>query len=550
MCQSQRVVESFGTAVVFYGRAVIMRRMLWLVPLLLVGVAGLCLGQTPADTLVVGLNHSSLTDLEPSAVYNFEAGLVAEQVYETLVAFHGGVDAFETILPGVAESWERSADGLTWTFKIRKNAVFHSGNPVNAQAVVYSLQRTIAHDKAPGVWIITQFIPSADMIRVVDDYTVAISTNQPIGERLFASVIGVHGPASILDPAVVKEHATADDPWADKWLADHDAGSGPYTLTEWKVKDRIVLTAFPDYWGGAPLTKTIIIKDLPEPTAQKLALERGDIDIAMGLLPEMIQELEGKSGFQILKTPAFEFAYVAMNVTFEPFTHLKVRQALRYAIDYQAIVQGILGGAARENQVILPYGMAERLDLGYPHDPEKARQLLKEAGYENGFEVELLVRTNPPFPDIAVQVQENLREVGIDCKVTTMQNSVLLQLFREQKFELTVMRWGLDYAAAQNQATSFSFCRTAGAESTVKSICWRCMWCPSGVSDWVEDATAEIDLRKSEILYKAIQAITLEEGPYAMLYNPLTQIATRANVKGLEVPPMWPYMDFSTVSKT
>ena len=218
-----------------------MMRHVLLVLCVVACIAVFGLAQTPDDTLIVGLNHSSLTDFEPSAVYNFEAGLIADQVYETLVTFRGGVNAFETILPGVAESWERSADGLTWTFRIRQGAKFHSGNPVNAEAVVFSLRRTIAHEDAPGVWIITQFVPTADMIQKIDEYTVAITTNEPLGENLFANIIGVHGPASIVDPALVQEHATADDPYADLWLADHDAGSGPYMLTEWKVRDRIVL---------------------------------------------------------------------------------------------------------------------------------------------------------------------------------------------------------------------------------------------------------------------------------------------------------------------
>lgn len=523
-----------------------MKRLFVLVVAVVLGAMLIGVARTPADTLIVGLNHSSLTDLEPAAVYNFEAGLVAEQVYETLIKFRGGTEVFE---PGLAESWERSSDGLTWTFRLREGALFHSGNPVNADAVVFSFERTIAHDKAPGVWIITQFIPTADHVRKVDDLTVAITTNQPIGAALLASVLSVHGPASIVDPAVVREHATAEDPWADQWLATNDAGSGPYILREWNVRQRILLESFPQHWSGTPAIKYVIIQDLPEPTAQKLALERGDIDIAMGLLPEMINDLRSNQGIRIISTPAFEFAYVAMNVTFEPFSNMKVRQAVRYAIDYQAIVEGVLGGAAVENQVIIPYGMPERLDLGYPHDPEKARQLLKEAGYEDGFSVQLLVRTNPPFPDIAVQVQENLRQVGIDCEVVTMQNSVLLGMFRVQDFDLTIMRWGLDYAAAQCQTQAFANCVTAGPESTVKSITWRCMWCPSGVSDWVAAAAAELDPRKSEILYKAIQAITLEEGPYAMLYNPLTQIATDVGIQGLTVPPMWPYMDFSRVTK-
>ncbi|MCX6096619.1 MAG: ABC transporter substrate-binding protein [Candidatus Bipolaricaulota bacterium] len=525
------------------------RYLLWVATAVVLALGVYGLAATPPDTLVIGLNHSSLSDFEPAAIYNFEAVFIGGQVYEKLIEFRGGGDAFNTIQPGLAESWERSADGLTWTYKIRSGAKFHSGNPVTAKDVVYSLRRTMAHTKAPGVWILTQFVPTPEMVREVDQYTVAITTNQPIGDRLFATVMSVTGPDSILDSVAVQSHATADDPWADKWLATHDAGSGPYTLKEWSLRDRIVLEAFPGYWRGAPPIKTIIIKDLPEATTQRLALEAGDIDIAMGLLPGMIEELRNKAGISIIETPAFSYAYVAMNLSFEPFKNVKVRQAVRYAIDYQAIVKGIMGGAAQECQTILPIGMPEHSDLGYPHDPDKAKQLLKEAGYESGFDIELLVRTDAPFPDLAVEVQKDLQEIGIRCKVTTMLNSVLLPLFREQKFQITVMRWGLDYPAAQSQTKAFADCITSGPESNIKSITWRCMWCPSGLSDWVAEATAEPDPAKSERLYKAIQAVTLEEGPYAMLFNFLTQIAVRANVVGLEVPPIWPFTDLSVVSK-
>jgi len=505
------------------------------------------LAQIPKDTLVIGMSHEPIIDFAPARVYEFEGGFVLEQVYDQLVNFVGGVHAFEKIEPGLAESWKVSPDGLTWTFHIRRNAQFHSGNPVNADAVVFSLRRALARHEPP-IWITEQFVDKPEMIQKVGDYAVAITTNQPLGEMLVAAVFGYQGIGSILDPAVVEEHATADDPHAVNWLAEHDAGSGPFILKDWQKRDRIVLEAFPGYWGGAPAIKTVILKDLPEPTAQKLALEKGDIDIAWNLLPEMITDLKGKSGIAILETPTFSFHYAAMNVGYEPFSDVRVRQAVRWAIDYDAITEGIMAGAALKCHVIMPVGMFSHYDLTYHQDVKKAKQLMKEAGYEAGFEVEVLTRTDPPYPDISAQVKEDLKKINIDAKVTAMVYSELLKIYRAQQHQMVLIRWGVDYADPSAQAAPFAHCRTTGPEAEVRQIAWRNMYV-SGVTDWVEQAAGEKDARKREVMYKAIQGVVLEEGPYVIFHNPIIQVATRDVVQGLQVPPMWYYTELRSISK-
>lgn len=505
------------------------------------------LAQIPNDTLVIGMSHEPIIDFAPARVYEFEGGFVLEQVYDQLVNFVGGVHAFEKIEPGLAESWEVSADGLTWTFHIREYAHFHSGNPVNADAVVFSLRRALERHEPP-IWITEQFVPQQEMIQKIDAYTVAITMNQPLGEMLVAAVFGYQGIASILDPAEVQAHATADDPMAVNWLAEHDAGSGPFILKEWQKRDRIVLEAFPDYWAGAPSLKTIIIKDLPEPTAQKLALEKGDIDVAWNLLPEMINDLRNKAGINIIETPTFSYHYAAMNCGYTPFSNVKVRQAVRWAIDYEAITKGIMAGAALKCPVIMPVGMFSHLDLSYYQDIEKAKQLMKEAGYEDGFEVELLTRTDPPYPDISAQVKEDLKKINIDVKVTAMVYAELLNFYRAQQHQMVLIRWGVDYADPSAQAAPFAHCKTTGPDAAIKQIAWRNMYV-SGVTDWVEQAAGEKDTRTREILYKAIQAVVLEEGPYVLFHNPIQQVATRDVVKGLQVPPMFYYTELRSVSK-
>ncbi len=505
--------------------------------------------QVPKDTLIIGMNQAAIIDFAPARVYEFEGAFVLNNVYDNLVTYVGGAAAYSKIVPDLAKTWEVSSDGLTWTFHLRQDAVFHSGNPVNADAVVFSLRRSLARQQPP-VWILQQFVPKPEMIQKVDDYTVAITTNQPLGESLMAAVFSYQGICSILDPTVVKAHATSDDPDAVNWLKDHDAGSGPFILANWVRNDQIVLQAFSKYWGGAPAMKQVIIKDMPEPTAQKLALERGDIDIAWNLLPGMIKDVKSEAGIKVAETPSFTFYYMAMNCSQPPFNDVRVRQAVRWAIDYNAITNGILEGAAAPCQTIEPVGMPGHLDLFYSRDVAKAKELLKEAGYPNGFNMELLTRSDEPYTDIAAEIKQNLADIGINVKVTAMVYSQLLALYRAQKTQAVLVRWGTDYPDPSADAAPFAHCRTPGPDATVKQLAWRNMYCPTGVSDLVEQAAGERDSRTREIMYKEIQAIVLEEGAYVIIDNPLTQIAMRDNVQGLQIPPMWYYAHLSSVSKT
>jgi len=503
----------------------------------------------PKDTLIIGARTDIIVDLDPARAYEVFTNLIIEQCYDALVNIV--MDQGEVVAkPGLAQSWEVSEDGLTWTFHLRRGAKFHSGREVTADDVIYSFTRSLSLNFAP-IWILSQYVPDPSMIKKIDDYTVSITTKQPVAELIIASVVGFQGICSIVDSELVKAHATEDDPWANQWLKTHDAGSGPFILVEWTPNERIILDRFDEYWAGPAGVKRIIFIDIPEPAAQKLALDRGDIDIAWDLLPEQVDLYRSAPGFTVIEGPSWSIEYLAMNAGKPPFDNPLVREAIRWAIDYDAIIYGIQKGAAMPGQTFIPAGMFGHLpETPFHKDIEKAKALLAQAGYAEGFEVEMLTSTHPRRVAIATQVQADLAQIGIKVNITQMVSAQFYELYRAQKHTFLVAGWGVDYADPDALAKPFAHCCTTGPEAPVRQLAWRNMYVDCETTALVEAAAKELDAEKRRAMYEEIQRRILHNGPYVILYYPLNQVVTREVVKGLVLNPMLSFTEFWPVVKT
>lgn len=519
-----------------------------LVGLLLVGLcATLTIGQVP-EVLVVGARTDIIVDLDPARAYEVFTNLIIEQYYDTLVDIE--VEEGEIVAkPGLAENWEVSEDGLTWTFHLRRGAKFHSGDEVTADAVVFSFHRSLDLDFAP-IWILSQYVPEKDMVQKVDDYTVAITTTEPVAELIICAVVGFQSICSIVDPSVVEAHATPDDPWANAWLKENDAGSGPFILKEWSPNEVVFLERFDDYWEGPAKVERLIFKDIPEPAAQKFALEKGDIDIAWDLLPEQVDVLREVPGFEVVEVPSWGIEYLSFNAGRPPFDKEEVRDAIRWAIDYDAIILGIQKGAAVPGQTFIPAGMFGHLpEVPYHKDIERARALLEAAGYPDGFEVDLLSSTHPRRVAIATQVQADLAEIGIKVNITQMVSAQFYELYRGQEHAFLVAGWGVDYADPDSLGKPFAHCCTTGPEAKVRQLAWRNMYADCDTTLLVEEAARELDAEKRKAMYYEIQRRILDKGPFVILYYPLNQKVVRDNVKGLELASMESNTEFYGVYK-
>ncbi len=500
----------------------------------------------PKDTLVVGVDTGIIVDLDPARVYEDITNLVIWQLYDNLITFEG---TFDVIRPGLAESWEASADGLTWTFHLRQGAKFHSGQEVNADAVIFSFTRALALDFAP-IWMLSQYVPSADNIKKIDDYTVAITTKVALSEGLMGAIMGVQGICAVIDPSVVEAHKTADDPWANKWLQFHDAGSGPYKLIEWAPNDRVTMEGFDGYWGGPPKTKNLIFLDIPERAQQRLALESGTIDLALNLLPEAIEEFKAEKGFDVYEIPGWGITYVAMNCGMKPFDNPLVREAVKYAIDYNAIINGIMKGAAIVGQTFIPVGIPGHLDATpYHKDVEKAKALLAQAGFPDGFTTQIVCQPTSPRRDIATQVQQDLAAVGIKADIVQLISAQMYTLYRAQSHYMIVAGWGVDYGHGDSLVKPFAHCCSTGPDAPVRQLAWRNMYSNCALTALVDKTETELDEAKKLEMYKQIQQVILDDGPYAILYYPLNQYVANGSVKGFVPMNSISYIKFDSVYK-
>lgn len=325
-------------------------------------------GASSDSTVTVGLSVD-VTTLDPHMASDLVTNGVLVNVYEGLLWRKPNSSE---VVPQLAESYER-IDDTTWEFKLRQGVTFHNGEEFNAEAVKFSLERSLdPEQKAPQ----RNFIAVIQEVEIVDPYTVRIITDGPV-PTLPTRLTTL--PAQILPPKYVQENG-------DEHLANNPVGTGPYKFVKWVKDDQLVLEANPDYWAGAPKVESVIFKPITETSARIAALQTGDADIVVNLPPDQAAALEGSEGFSIQPVPSVLVVYLGIDTIRDvPTATREVREAINLAIDRETLVKDLLRGYGRVSAGPLSEEVGDYHDAlePYPYDPEKAKQLLKDAGYED-----------------------------------------------------------------------------------------------------------------------------------------------------------------------
>jgi len=328
-------------------------------------------------------------------------------------------DAEGKIQPALAESWS-NPDPLTWVFKIRKGVKFHNGNDLTAEDLKFSLERILdPANKSPRAsnW------PSVDKIEVPDPYTFVIHTKEPYPLTLAR----MSGSFDIVSKKYFEEVGT------EKAIQD-PVGTGPYKFKEWTKNQQVVLEAFDGYWGGRPKIDRVIFRSIPEPSTRLAELLAGTVDIVTDVSADQAADLEGKSGVKVVNADATRVEFVALDNTREgPLQDVRVRQALNYAVDKEGLLKALYGGHGQAiGQVVSQPMFGYNPDVKpYPYDPDKAKQLLADAGFANGLSIDFECSQSDKDTCEAIALQ--LGKVGVTAKLTVYDNTVSAQRFNQHQ---------------------------------------------------------------------------------------------------------------------
>jgi len=516
------------------------KTLLWAVVCALVAglwLPGFIQAATPPDTLVVGVS-SDIHLLDPAVSSDNYDWRQIYPCYDRLVKYKvvNGEGSTE-VEPSAAESWQVSDDGMVWTFKIRKGIRFDDGTPLDAKAVKFSFERVLKIGKGPA-----DNLGAIQTVDVVDDYTVKITLKNPFGP--FLQTLATDA-GSIVNPAVMKHEKDGD--LAQGWLAQNTDGSGPFRLKEWIRGERCVLEAKPDYWGGAPKLKQVVIRFMRESSDRRMALERGDIDIAEGILIDQIPALEKNPDLVVRRYPSQLVEYVYLNCQKPPLDNPLVRRALNYAVDYQGIIDYVLQGNGVQMRGPIPKGMwGHKPDVfQYHRDVDKAKELLKKAGVSDGLELTLIYsERRATWEQIATVLQSNFADIGVNLKLQLMANPTLRDKIDRGDFELCLGAWSPDYADPSMFMNFWFDSNNWGLPGN------RSFYKNEEVDALIRRALALSDQQERIRLYNEAQDLIMEDAPYIFLYQTQTIVPMRKNVKGYVYNPMLESMyNFESIYK-
>ena len=484
---------------------------------------------TPPDTLVIARDIGSILSLDPQEAFEIASGDALNNLYLRLV-MHDPHD-FDRIVAGAAERWEVSEDGKRVVFHMRPGVKFQSGRPVTAEDAAFSLQRGITMGK-PSSIILRQFGWSRDNVaqRVRaqgDQLVLEFEQAYPmdVGPRAGSTAI-----ASVVDKKEVLAHERDGD-LGNGWLKTHSAGAGPYRLLEWKSKDAVVLEAFPGYVEGAPKLKRVIVRHVAEPAAQRLLLEKGDVDVAADLNPDQIRSLESSADIAITRIPRGTVYYLALNQANPVLAKPEVWQAARWLVDYDGIANKLFLGQYKVNQAPVAQGVPSALtDQPYKLDVAKARELLATAGYPDGFSVAIDTMPVAPYREIAQSLQGTFAQAGVKLELRVADSAQVLTRYRERRHDMIVFVWAPDYSDPSSTIEFFTRNTSNADDSPNKNAAWRNRWLIPELTARTEQAAHELDETRRMQDYSQLQREVREASPFVFMLQQVSAIAHRKNV--------------------
>ena len=499
-----------------------------------------------SETLIYARGADSV-GLDPINVTDGESIRVTHAIFETLFTYDNDLE----LQPKLAESYDTSEDGLTFTIHLKEGIKFQDGTDFNADAVVFNFERWMDTENpyhVGGDFTYYSFLfggfkgdenHKIEAVKAVDAKTVEIKLTEKIAP--FANYLAIPMLA-MASPAAIQEHKDQ--------FGQHPVGTGPFKFESWSPNENIRLVANENYYvDGEPKLAGMTFTVVPDNAARLNQLIAGEADVVDGVNPSDVTTINSYDNLQLEKRPSFNLGYVALNMEKKPFNDLKVRQAMNMAIDKQALIDSFYSGFADISKNPVPpalWGFADEIE-DYKYNVQEAKKLLAEAGYPDGFSVKLFAMSNPrpymPQPQkIAEGIQSDLAKIGVKVEIESYEWATYLEKASNGEHDMMLMGWtgvmadpdnflypNLTSENAEKPASNYAFYKSEAFDKLVKQ------------------ARVEYDHDKRIELYKEAQRLIHEDAPWVPLAHTTPPVGMADTVKGFELHPM-EIDDFGKVS--
>lgn len=509
------------------------------------GMGLLSLNAHAAKTLTVCTENSpqGFDIAQYDAIVTMDASM--EPLYNRLVEFERGTTK---VVPGLADSWEVSPDGLTYTFKLHKGVQFHSTDyfkptrPMNADDVLFSFQRMIDpnhpwHKLAKAGFPYAESMEFSKLVKSVeklDDYTVRLTLNRPEAPMIanlamgFASIFSAEYAAQLL-----KDNRSED-------LNSKPIGTGPFILKRYEKDAQVRYVAHPAYFRGRAKLDNLIFAITTDPIVRMQKLKANECQIALYPKPTEVPTLKEDPNLRVVSMNQLNISYLAFNVEHKPLNNKLVRQALSHAVDKQSYIKALFGvGNAIPAVNPFPPSMwgYNKSTKDYEYNPEKAKELLAKAGYPNGFDLTIWTRiggaSNLPNAKLAAEmVQADWKKIGVNATIQQLEWGEVLKRTRKGEHDTMFIGWTGDNGDPDNFMTPILSCQAAQSGDN------RARWCNQEFDSLLDKAKATANVKQRTQLYEAAQKLFKEEAPWLTLVHPSVFVATRKNVSGYVMNPL------------
>ena len=512
---------------------------------------------TPKDALVMAWNLDALITFDPAQIGEVNGNdIILGNVCTPLMQFDSA--DLTKLLPNAAESWSAAPDGMSITFKLRPDLKFPDGRPATAEDAAWSIQRVVTLGFGNSATL-TQWGYTKDnvaqLIRAEGDHTLVVGLTKPYPAELILSAIFAGNTAVVLDRATAMKNAKTVDGASDLGNAAFKTGPacvGPYKVSRWNANEVVILERNETFFGEKPKLRRVIIRHVPESSAERLLLEQGDIDVARLLNADDLKALASNKDVAIVETLVQGMTYINSNTDDPVLAKPQVREALRYLIDYDALGATILQYQGKPRASVVPFQAFGALDekAGQPFklDLARAKQLVTEAGYPDGFTTKLILSANGVSPQLAQHVASNAAKVGVKIELEQMADSNLFTRGRNRDYQLQLVGWYTGYPDADAMMFRQVVNPDPRPEAKLTMIpVWRTGWQSLEMNKAAEEARMEHDPAKRIADYARIQDYMMHNGPAAYIYQPIRPLAMRNTVKGFVISPF--FVNYGSATK-